>query len=118
MDILKKTPRTQMAWDSFVTKMSGIYESVAADLGYEKSAVDLEMGRFAQLSCRVRARKGEFDFELAEVTDTPEQIRAKFLKYVDTSRYEAALDALRKADELDRPVSPPEQAPEPPAEKN
>lgn len=109
MKVKPKTPRTEMGFQSFVIKLSPLYETIAEELGYDKVAVDIELSKFATLSARIDG--GAFDFPLAEATDSPDQIREKFLKYVETKQYAAVEKALRDIAEKDLPLVPPEQAP-------
>lgn len=114
MEIKTRTPRTEMALESLTTKMASFYEKLAEDLGYDEIAVDREMSRFAELSSRVSFGKGEVDFDLAGPSDTPDEVCAKFLVYVDTKCYEVAREAARRLAATDRPLVPAEQAPTPP----
>lgn len=115
MEVKRKTPRTEMVYNSLVIKMSEIFESVAEDLGLSPLAVDKEMARFAALSARLTAI--DCDFELADVGDEEDALRAKFLKYVETEDYLKVEDIFAQIAAMDRPVSK-ISGPEEPEEKN
>lgn len=117
MKIRPKTPRTEMVHSALIAKMGEFYKALGQELGVGSEAVDKELTRFAALSARTEPEsKGEIDFELAVVTDTPEQIREKFMVYIDTKCYgvvDAAMDGILIAD---RPITPLLQQPTPPKE--
>lgn len=112
MKIKPKTPRTEMAHQCLINKMATFYEALGEEMGYGKEAVDTELSHFSALSARVEFNgKGEIDFDLALPTDTPEQIRVKFLRYCETQHYRKVEDALQKIAQLDMPLVPEHEAP-------
>lgn len=117
MKIRPKTPRTEMMLSAMLAKMGEFFEALGEELGVGALAADKELTKFATLSARAELeRKGEIDFELAVVTDTPDQIKAKFMRYIDTQCYgvvDAAMDSILIAD---RPITPLLQQPTPPEE--
>jgi hypothetical protein len=113
MKIKTKTPRTEMTHQSLVHKMTSFYETLAEELGYDAVAVDMELSRFATLSARVEFDKGEADFSLALPTETTEQIKTKFLQYIDTEKMPVIDEAFRRIVQQDLPLVSPEQTPGP-----
>lgn len=120
MKILPKTPRTEMAHTAIINKMGEVFESLGTELGYGSQAVDMQMSRLATISARVVFGKDEVDFSVIEFTDSPETIKTKFLKYIDTTCYRVMDEALRQIAAMDLPMTPREQQPEAPKadEKN
>ena len=111
MRIKTKTPRTEMAFFAITVKMNSFLNELGEELGVGPVAVDVALTRYATVSTRVEFDKKEVDFELALPTDTPEQIRKKVGGYMDTANYIAVEDAARQIDQLDMPLTPPEQQP-------
>lgn len=111
MKIVVKSPRTEMFYTSITSKMVGFFEALAEELNYTIPAVDEQLSQFASISARAVPESGEFDFELAMPSDTSQQIRAKFMKYIDTSCYGNVETAMRRIVQLDLPLTPREQQP-------
>lgn len=120
MKIRQKTPRTEMQFTAIVSKMTTFWEALGEELGVGKEVVDAELSKFATLSARVEFDKGEMDFDVALVTDSPDEIRQNFTRYIDTSCYLTVEKALAEVFRADRPLTPPEQQPKLPegAQKN
>lgn len=113
MKVLNRTPRTDLRYGGYLRKMAAILEQVAQENGTPIEAADDALEGFAWLSSRVEFETGEVDFDLARTTDTAEEIKVKFDKYLDTEsmrQVNAARVAIR---EKDRPADP-VNAPVPP----
>ncbi len=100
-----------MALRAISFKMAPIYKALANELDLDATAVDVELSDLATVSVRVEFDKGEVDFALIVPNDTPEQMREKFVKYIDTDCYRAVDQALREIGMADQPITPPEQQP-------
>lgn len=94
MKINRETPRTEMVYASICDKMNEFYKALADELGFSVDTVEKHLTEYASLSARAEFKKGEIDFELADVKDTPDEIKAKFLKYIDTEKVEVVKAAL------------------------
>jgi hypothetical protein len=115
MKVGKRTPRTQMHHDALVIKATEFYEELAEQEGVTVEALDSALTRFCRLSSRVVFKK-KLDFELATMADTPDQIREKFVAYLDTEHMEVIDEATRlmveqsvTPDPATGPVKPPEK---------
>ena len=114
MQILKRTPKTVLAQRVIGTKALGIVESVADKLGFPEKEIDEELTLLAILSTRILFRDGEVDFALLIPNDTDEEIAAKFIAYLNSSKLEIinkAWDLLsstdpKPADDALGPVAP------------
>lgn len=103
-----------MHLDAVINKMLTIFDGVNDELGYGQDVVDKQLTRFATLSARVEnVAKGELDFEFAQPTDSPEEIKAKFMRYIDTGCYRIIEETLDNLVRMDVPLTPREHAPEP-----
>lgn len=120
MRVKPKTPRTEMEHAAIINKMGAIYESLGTELGYGPEAVDVEMSRLATISARVVFDKDEIDFAIVQHSDSPDEIKTKFVKYIDTTCYQLIESAMRQIVAQDLPLTPPEQQPKAPepSEKN
>lgn len=120
MKVKKRTPRSDMYYEAIVGKMAEFYEGLAQELGLPASSVDRQMTVFAILATRIEVDGDQLDFEFPLPIDSPEDIKAKFLRYLDTEQMawvDAALDAKNaydrpKVETALTPVAPPD------AEKN
>lgn len=94
MKINRETPRTEMVYASILDKMSEFYVALADELGFSVDTVEKHLTEYAALSARAEFKKGEIDFDLADVKDTPDEVKAKFIKYMDTEKIEVVKAAL------------------------
>lgn len=106
METLKRTPRTELVYRALLVKMSEVLDETAVEIGVDQRLVDDAMEIFAWISARSAFDPGEVDFELAKPSDTPDEIKTKFLIYMDTACIEKIEAAKSKLREMDRPVDP------------
>lgn len=95
-----------------INKMATFYEALGKEMGYGAEAVDTELSRFATISARVDFENDTVDFEPALPTDTPEQLKQKFVGYAETQHYKLVEAALLAIVQADAPMVPEEQAPQ------
>lgn len=115
MKVNRRTPRSQLVAGVILVKGEELKEGLAEEIGLDQPYIQLALSRFAGLSTRVQFKNGEIDFELARGTDTPEQLRAKFMAYMESECLGAVEAAQDELDELDRPYDEalaPEEPPE------
>jgi hypothetical protein len=93
MNIQRRTPRTDMAKQSIVLRMTDFYEELAREEGVPTDVLDMALTAFAELSVRVDFSGESVDFELARPTDMASEIRTKFVAYLDT----AHMDIVQRA---------------------
>lgn len=105
MEILKRTPRTDMNGDAIRDKMATFHEKLAEELGIPVNIVDGYLVDFARLSSRVIFESGEIDFALANARDTAQQIAENFIHFIDTSCMETVEMAEKAIADRDRPVN-------------
>lgn len=117
MEILKRTPRTDLVTNALIVKFADILEPLSEELNVPKDYVDQGLWQYMQLCTRVRFEKDEVDFEIVDPTDTPEQAAQKFIKYLDSDCIGQVDEARRRIAERDRPADI-ATAPEAPTSKN
>lgn len=113
MKVRHRTPRSEMALRALIKKSADLPEALGKKLGFESADVDAELFQFLRLSAQIEPGKGELDFELAQATDTPDEIAVKFIAYLDTECLDALQPVLEELYRQDRAVLN-ETAPQPP----
>lgn len=86
-EILVYTPRLRLQYGALLRKCPW-YVDVAEELGVEKIVLDDALADYLQMSIRVSELNGALDFEFADTKDTPEQVKEKFMVYLDTQDIE------------------------------
>lgn len=104
MKVLKRTPRTELAHKTILTRMSEVFEQVVEELGAPRHLVDEAMSQLALVSARVEFEKDEVDFQNVLPTDGAETVLSKWAKYLDTERIDRMEQALQMIRNADRPV--------------
>jgi hypothetical protein len=116
MNIKRKSPRTVLAYQTFIRRANEFITQLAEEEGYEEGILDVEAINYLVLSARVEFDKGEVDFELLTLKDETEEAQVKFLQYLETEHYQIVEQAVDEINKLDAPVDR-ALAPEPPAQK-
>lgn len=119
MKVKRRTPRTEMHFAAIVDKMTPFYKELAKEEGVEETVVDQSLSKFARLSSRVELNgKEELDFEFASLSDTPDQVKEKFVAYLDSEHLDQIEEIRREM--RGEVATDPATAPTPPedAEKN
>lgn len=115
MEIKRRTPRVQLVQTSIMRKMADLTDDLQGEIQIDEDVLDLGLSRFAELSARWLPNGTALDFQLASGMDSAEQIREKFLAYLDTESVDEVEAAFGAMYELDRPADP-ATAPLPPPE--
>lgn len=104
MNILRRTPRTDLQEDALIDRMAEFYKRLAEELGVPTLSLDKALTRFARLAARVEFEKGEVDFEQPAPLDSEETIIKKFMAYLGSDCVETIDLAHSKIAEADRPA--------------
>lgn len=102
MNVLKRTPRSEMKYQSLIRKSEGIAETLAAALEAGVEDVQGQLNVFLWISSGVEFETGEIEWQPATGLDDEANIAAKFLRYMD-SDVEPIDQAARLMRERDRP---------------
>jgi hypothetical protein len=111
MEVLRRTPRTEMRAEAIQVKMGSFYQDIKDE---DREAILRGLAFFSNLSARVVLNgDDELDFELASPGDSPEEIRRKYEAFLDTQHMDwvdRAVDEMRHsgvvADEATGPTPP------------
>jgi hypothetical protein len=103
--ILPYTIRVQMRETTIYKKAGEWYEDYAKENGVSSQIASNAIVRYAEISARVQNLNGVADFELAAPTDTPDEFRAKFEVYAESTQVALIETLIRKMQDMDKPVN-------------
>lgn len=122
MEIKRRTPRTDLIYQTIKIKADGLDRAVAASEGVHWAVAEVSVDNFLNLSARWTPNGTPLDFELAAISDDASDIKRKYLAYLDSEhvdQIDQALLALMKMDlPADKTLAPdaPSEAQTPPGE--
>lgn len=121
MEILKRTPRTEMRYEALLRKVLTVWDEMIKGEDEDSFVLDLAVTQYARLSSRISTSDvAELGFELASPHDSAEEIRDKFLRYLheaDLDKVDAVEKAIQRYDAPIDPATAPDPLPDS-AEKN
>jgi hypothetical protein len=77
-------------------------EELIEEMGISPAMLNNCLGDFGVLGSRVKVTKGKIDFELPKHNDTPEEIKAKFDKFLDTEHAAFMDEVCVEINKMDR----------------
>lgn len=104
MEILKRTPRTEMIRNALISKFADLLPRLSKELETPEGVVDQALWPYMNLCVRVRFETDEVDFDLTGASDTAEQAAKKFVKYLNSDCIERIEEARERIRALDRPT--------------
>lgn len=124
MKIKRRTPRTDLIFQTIALRARGLNREIAesSEEKFDPFAVEVALEYFFRLSARLDLNGTTFDFELASASDTRDDIRRKFMQYLDTEQAEQVDEAVAMLFKTDAPAdetlgpTPPDETKTPPGE--
>lgn len=93
MQVLGRTPKTDLVIESIAQKMYSFYRRWIDEEGWSPVALDTAMTKLCTLSARVVFDPQEVDFELVNIRDDTDLVEHKFRVYLDS----ASIECIEKA---------------------
>lgn len=105
MNVNRRTPRTEMQEAIFMDRIAEFSDDLAQKENMPGRYVDWQLMKFINYSVRIDPNGDNAGFELGKIGDTPDELRAKFIAYLDNANTEVtkAWDSAIAA--LDKPVN-------------
>lgn len=88
MNINKRTPRTEMQEAIFMDRIAEFSDDLAKAENMPGRYIDWQLMKFINYSVRIDPNGDDAGFELGKINDTPDELRAKFMIYLDNANPE------------------------------
>lgn len=88
MNVNRRTPRTEMQEAIFMDRIAEFSDDLAKKENMPGRYVDWQLMKFINYSVRINPNGDDAGFELGKIGDTPDELRAKFIAYLDNANTE------------------------------
>lgn len=102
--VKRRTVRSDMLRDAIYTQIASFMDTLTSELGIPANVVNVYLARYGMLGARCEGHN--LDFPLPLASDSADELKAKFMRFMDSAYSELALEAEKAWEKLDRPVDP------------
>lgn len=106
LKVLPFTPRLRLKLRTLLRKGFAWYSELSSEEGLTEDEFAEGFDNYAMMSVRVIGLNGDAGFELASSEDSSEQLKDKFMSYLETENIQLIRDLENRILESDKPANP------------